>query len=112
MPVPGTSGPSWLIRAMCVFVETRGQALPWLLGSGMGKARGTLGMGISEEQMDIRAGKPEHAGFSSAQTCGLEALKLILCYLSHITGLMLKLIVWPPDAKNQLIRKDPDAGKD
>ena len=22
------------------------------------------------------------------------------------------LILWPPDAKNQLIRKDPDAGKD
>ena len=21
-------------------------------------------------------------------------------------------ILWPPDAKNQLIRKDPDAGKD
>ena len=22
------------------------------------------------------------------------------------------LVVWPPDAKSQLIRKDPDAGKD
>ena len=22
------------------------------------------------------------------------------------------LILWPPDSKNQLIRKDPDAGKD
>ena len=22
------------------------------------------------------------------------------------------LILWPPDAKNRLIRKDPDAGKD
>ena len=22
------------------------------------------------------------------------------------------LIVWPPDVKNQLIKKDPDAGKD
>ena len=21
-------------------------------------------------------------------------------------------VLWPPDAKNQLIRKDPDAGKD
>ena len=27
-------------------------------------------------------------------------------------GLMLKLILWPPDAKNWLIWKDPDAGKD
>ena len=31
-----------------------------------------------------------------------------------LEGLMLKLklILWPPDAKNRLIRKDPDAGKD
>ena len=32
-----------------------------------------------------------------------------------LEGLMLKLklpILWPPDAKNWLIRKDPDAGKD
>ena len=27
-------------------------------------------------------------------------------------GLMLKLKLWPSDAKNQLILKDPDAGKD
>ena len=25
---------------------------------------------------------------------------------------MVKLILWPPDAKNRLIKKDPDAGKD
>ena len=24
---------------------------------------------------------------------------------------MVKLILWPPDAKNRLIKKDPDAGK-
>ena len=41
--------------------------------------------------MDIRAGKPEHTGFSSAKICEFVALKIILCYLSHITGLMLKL---------------------
>ena len=29
-----------------------------------------------------------------------------------LEGLMLKLILWPPDAKNWLIGKDPDAGKD
>ena len=32
-----------------------------------------------------------------------------------LEGLMLKLkhqILWPPDAKNRLIGKDPDAGKD
>ena len=32
-----------------------------------------------------------------------------------LEGLMLKLklkILWSPDAKSQLIRKDPDAGKD
>ena len=32
-----------------------------------------------------------------------------------LEGLMLKLkllTLWPPDAKSQLIRKDPDAGKD
>ena len=31
-----------------------------------------------------------------------------------LEGLMLKLklILWPPDAKNRLIRTDPDAGKD
>ena len=33
-----------------------------------------------------------------------------------LEGLMLKLklhpILWPPDAKSQLIGKDPDAGKD
>ena len=32
-----------------------------------------------------------------------------------LEGLMLKAetpILWPPDAKNQLIGKDPDAGKD
>ena len=32
-----------------------------------------------------------------------------------VEGLMLKLklsILWPPDAKSRLIRKDPDAGKD
>ena len=40
--------------------------------------------------MDVQAGKPEHTGFSSAKICGFEALKIILCYLSHITGLMLK----------------------
>ena len=31
---------------------------------------------------------------------------------SSLEGLMLKLQFWPPDAKNWLIRKDPDAGKD
>ena len=25
---------------------------------------------------------------------------------------MVKLILWPPDAKNRLIKKDPNAGKD
>ena len=29
-----------------------------------------------------------------------------------LEGLMLKLKLWPPDAKSWLIRKDPDAGKD
>ena len=30
-----------------------------------------------------------------------------------LKALMLKLLIlWPPDANNQLIRKDPDAGKD
>ena len=29
-----------------------------------------------------------------------------------LEGLMLKLKLWPPDPKNWLIRKDPDAGKD
>ena len=29
-----------------------------------------------------------------------------------LDGLMLKLIIWPSDAKSQLIGKDPDAGKD
>ena len=32
-----------------------------------------------------------------------------------LEGLMLKLklpILWPPDAKSQLVTKDPDAGKD
>ena len=29
-----------------------------------------------------------------------------------LEGLMLKLKVWPPDAKNRFIWKDPDAGKD
>ena len=29
-----------------------------------------------------------------------------------LAGLMLKLKLWPPDAKNWLIGKDPDAGKD
>ena len=29
-----------------------------------------------------------------------------------LEGLMLKLKLWPPDAKSQLIGKDPDAGKD
>ena len=31
-----------------------------------------------------------------------------------LEGLMLKLkpLLWPPDAKNRLIGKDPDAGKD
>ena len=29
-----------------------------------------------------------------------------------LEGLMLKLILWPPDAKNWLIGKDSDAGKD
>ena len=29
-----------------------------------------------------------------------------------LEGLMLKLKLWPPDAKNGLIGKDPDAGKD
>ena len=28
-----------------------------------------------------------------------------------LEGMMLKLKLWPPDAKNQLIGKDPDAGK-
>ena len=29
-----------------------------------------------------------------------------------LEGLMLKLILWPPDAKNQLIGKNPDARDD
>ena len=29
-----------------------------------------------------------------------------------LEGLKLKLKLWPPDVKRQLIRKDPDAGKD
>ena len=29
-----------------------------------------------------------------------------------LEGLMLKQILWPPDAKSQLIGKDSDAGKD
>ena len=29
-----------------------------------------------------------------------------------LEGLMLKLILWPPDMKNWLIEKDPDAAKD
>ena len=29
-----------------------------------------------------------------------------------LEGLMLKLILWPPDAKNQLIGKNPDARED
>ena len=29
-----------------------------------------------------------------------------------LEGLMLKLILWPPDAKSQLTGKDSDAGKD
>ena len=29
-----------------------------------------------------------------------------------LDGLMLKLIIWPSDAKSQLIGKDPDAGRD
>ena len=29
-----------------------------------------------------------------------------------LEGLMLKLKLWPPDAKSQPIGKDPDAGKD
>ena len=29
-----------------------------------------------------------------------------------LEGLMLKLKFWPPDKKNRLIGKDPDAGKD
>ena len=29
-----------------------------------------------------------------------------------LEGLMLKLKLWPPDVKSQLIEKDPDAGKD
>ena len=29
-----------------------------------------------------------------------------------LEGLMLTLKLWPPDAKSQLIGKDPDAGKD
>ena len=31
-----------------------------------------------------------------------------------LEGLMLRLkpILWPPDVKNRLIRKDPDAGRD
>ena len=28
-----------------------------------------------------------------------------------LEGMMLKLILWPPDAKSRLIGKDPDAGK-
>ena len=29
-----------------------------------------------------------------------------------LEGLMLKLKLWPPDVKSQLIEKDPDAGND
>jgi hypothetical protein len=29
-----------------------------------------------------------------------------------LEGLMLKLTLWPPDAKNCLTGKDPDAGRD
>ena len=29
-----------------------------------------------------------------------------------LEGLILNLILWPPDAKSQLFEKDPDAGKE
>ena len=37
----------------------------------------------------------------------------MLCVSGNKAGLQIgKLIFWPPDVKNQLIGKDPDAGKD
>ena len=41
--------------------------------------------------------------------------KSILKEINHeysLEGLMLKLILWPPDKNGRLMGKDPDAGKD
>ena len=36
----------------------------------------------------------------------------LLIFIGRIDAEAEALILWPPDAKNRLIRKDPDAGKD
>ena len=52
--------------------------------------------------------------YASARTSNQSILKETSPKYS-LEGLMLKLkllILWPPNAKNPLISKDPDAGKD
>ena len=46
----------------------------------------------------------------TARRSNLSTIKEISPEYS-LERLMLKLKLWPPDAKNQLIGKDPDAGK-
>ena len=51
-----------------------------------------------ESPLDSKEIKP----FNTKATCPEYSLE----------GLMLKPILWPPDAKRRLTGKDPDAGKD
>ena len=56
-------------------------------------------------------------GEDSWESLGLQGDQTILKEISpeySLEGLMLKLKLntWPPDAKNQLVGKEPDAGKD
>ena len=67
------------------------QVLPWLLGSGMDKARGHLAWGFLRSKWTSEQENQSTLVSALPKFCGFEALKIILCYLSHITGLMLKL---------------------
>ena len=65
--------------------------------------------------MDIRAGKPEHTGFSSAKILWVRSPEdnPMLSQPHNRTDAEAEApILWPTDTNNRLIGKDPDARKD
>ena len=57
----------------------------------MDKARGHLAWGFLRSKWTSEQENQSTLVSALPKFCGFEALKIILCYLSHITGLMLKL---------------------
>ena len=90
------------------------QVLPWLLGSGMDKARGHLAWGFLRSKWTSEQENQSTLVSALPKFCGFEALKIILLSQPHnrTDAEAEAPILWPTDTNNRLIGKDPDARKD